>query len=172
MNPILGQSRAQYGKSVYVVVVWSCLLFGLFACCFLMFGPERVLIFAVWAGGGGRGVRGWMPFFFFCFAVWAGDVFVFWCFLFCCLGGGAFFCCFFCCLGSGIVFLFFFFLFGRVAFVFLLVGRGTGVHSLTGLPGCLQVTQQQKRPNSKHKKNGLHTVLGTAKDLAGISRLY
>ena len=102
----------------------------------------------------------------FCFAVWAGGVFVFFAvwavgvFLFCCLGGACYsfcclggvrvvFCClagcrvFFCCLGGW-----------RFLFFFLLFGRGTGVHSLTGLPGLsvrdptTKKTKQQKKQNT------------------------
>ena len=92
------------------------------------------LFFAVWAGGHDLFLlfgRGGCSF----FAVWAGVVCVFLLF-----GPGAFFffllfgpgdVFFFCCLGGGVFFL----LFGPWAFFFLLFGRGTGVHSLTGLPG-------------------------------------
>ena len=90
------------------------------------------LFFAVWAGG---------VFFFCClggrrvlfFAVWAGGVF-----FFCCFGGG----------------MFFFLLFGPGACFFLLFGRGTGVHSLTRLPGSslsdptTKETEQQKKKNT------------------------
>ena len=94
-------------------------------CCL---GGGRVLFFAVWVGGGG-GVGGGGAFFFF-FAVWAGacSFFAVW--------AGA--CFFFCCLGLGRVF-------------FLLFGRGTGVHSLTRLPGSslsdptTKETEQQKK---------------------------
>ena len=98
-----------------------------------------MLFFAVWAGGC-----------VYFFAVWAGGVLFFLlfgrgaCSFFCCLGGGVFF---FCCLGGGV---FCFLLFGPGAF-FLLFGRGTGVHSLTRLPGSSLSDQQQKRPNSKKK---------------------
>ena len=100
------------GKSVYF------LLSGLFCCL----GVSGVIFFAVWAGG--------------CvfFAVWAGGV----CFLL--FGRGA---CFFFAVWAGRV-LFLLFGRGRVlffavwaggVFCFLLFGRGTGVHSLTRLPG-------------------------------------
>ena len=103
--------------------------------------------------------------FCFFFAVWAG-VCVCVCLFFCCLGGGR---VFFCCLGGGrVLFLLFgwgrvlFLLFGRGrllfcavwaggVFVFLLFGRGTGVHSLTRLPGSslsdptTKETEQQKK---------------------------
>ena len=56
----------------------------------------------------------------FCFGVWAGGVF----FLLCCLGG---------------VRVFFLAVWAGDVFFLLLFGRGTGVHSLTGLPGsCLR----------------------------------
>ena len=71
--------------------------------------------------------------FFFVFAVWAVA------FFFLLFGpGGLFFCL----------------LLGRVAFLFLLFGRGTGVHSLTGLPGSslsdptTKKTKQQKIKNT------------------------
>ena len=77
----------------------------------------------------------------FCFAVWAGVViFV--------LLFGRWACSFFCCLGGDV---FFFLLFGPGAFFFLLFGRGTGVHSLTRLPGSslndptTKETEQQKK---------------------------
>ena len=38
-------------------------------------------------------------------------------------------------------------------FIVLLFGRGTGVHSLTGLPARLSGAQQQKRPNNSNTKN-------------------
>ena len=73
---------------------------------------ERVLFFAVWAGGRiyvfcclGRGV-------FFFFAVWAGGV-----------------------------------------FIFLLFGRGTGVHSLTGLPGS-SLSDPTTKKTEQQKKHG------------------
>ena len=55
---------------------------------------------------------------------------------------------FFCCLGGGV---FFFLLSGPGACFFLLFGRGTGVHSLTRLPGSslsdptTKETEQQKK---------------------------
>ena len=78
---------------------------------------------------------------FFFFAVWAVVGFFFLLFG----PGGVFF--FFCCLGGG---LFFFVVWAGVVF-FLLFGRGTGVHSLTGLPGSslsdptTKKTKQQKK---------------------------
>ena len=102
------------------------------------------------------------------------------CLFFCCLGGGAcFFFFFFCGLGPGRVFFLFFggcvFFFcclgggfflcvcvfavwaGGV-FFFLLFGRGTGVHSLTRLPGSSlsypttkETEQQQKNTGSRLK---------------------
>ena len=85
-------------------------------------------------------------------AVWAGGVF-----FFCCLGGGA--CFVFLLFGRRRV-LFLLFERGRVfvfavwaggVFFFLLFGRGTGVHSLTRLPGSslsdptTKETEQQKK---------------------------
>ena len=83
-------------------------------------------------------------FYFFCclgagaclffFAVWAGSVLIFWlsvrvavCFLL--FGRGR--VRFFCCLGEGRVYLFAVWAGG---IFFLLLGQGTGVHSLTSLP--------------------------------------
>ena len=100
-------------------------------------------------------------------------------FFFCCLGGGAclffllfgrgscFFCClgsgrvlFFCCLGGGRVFFFGCLGGGRVlvfavwagCVFFLLFGRGTGVHSLTGLPGSS--LKEPTKKTKQQKKNG------------------
>ena len=87
----------------------------------------------VWAGG-----------VFFFFAVWAGGVFFFLLF-----GRGA--CSFFCCLGGGV---FFFLLFGPGAFFFLLFGRGTGVHSLTRLPGSSLRDPTTKETEQQKKKHG------------------
>ena len=96
------------------------------ACCFFaVWAGGRVYFFAVWAGGrdcfvccfgAGRvffGCLGWWLLFFFALLVGRGTFFLaVWagsCFpFFCCLGGCRF---------------------------FLLFGRGTGIHSLTGLPG-------------------------------------
>ena len=83
-------------------------------------------------GGGGSRVSffavwaGWRVFFLF----GRGRVYVFavWAgrvYVFCCLGGWRVF--------------------------FLLFGRGTGVHSLTGLPGSSLSDPTTKRPNSKKK---------------------
>ena len=155
------------GKSVYFFVVWSFLLFGLFGFFFLLFGRGRVFIFAVWAGAqappkqqkkkhapapserifllfGRVGVFIFLLFgrgACFFFAVWAGAVF------------------FFLLFGRGRVLFFavwagacsFFLLFGPGACFFLLFGRGTGVHSLTRLPGSslsdptTKETEQQKK---------------------------
>ena len=87
------------------------------------------------------------------------------CCFFCCLGGWV--CLFFCCSGGVFFFLLFgrgrvlfllfgrgrvlFLLFGPGACFFLLFGRGTGVHSLTRLPGSslsdptTKETEQQKK---------------------------
>ena len=51
----------------------------------------------------------------------------------------------------------FFCLLGGWSFFFLLFGPGTGVHSLTGLPGSSLSDQQQKRPNRKTNKKKTHT---------------
>ena len=94
----------------------------------------RVYVFAVWGEGGGGG--GFVVFLLF------GRVS---CFLFCCLGGGFFFAVwagvrvyFVCCFGGGLV--------------FLLFGRGTGVHSLTGLPGSSSSDPTTKK--TKQQKHG------------------
>ena len=89
--------------------------------------------FAVWVGGC-----------VYVFAVWAGGVF-----FFCCLGGGRvlFFAVwagvvfFFCCLGGG--------------------REGTGVHSLTGLPGSsLSNPTTKKTKQQKKKKKNTGSGLG------------
>ena len=59
---------------------------------------------------------------------------------FCCLGGGV---CFFCCLGG-------------VRFLFLLFGRGTGVHSLTGLPGSSLSDNNKKDQTAKKRARVPH----------------
>ena len=112
---------------------------------------ERIFFCAVWAGG--------VFFFFFLFSFfWGGrgaGVKRVGRFFFCCLGGGR---GFFCCLGGGV---FFFLLFGPEAcffFFFLLFGRGTGVHSLTRLPGSslsdptTRETEQQKKTRVPQKR--------------------
>ena len=124
--------------------VWFLLLFGrvwgreacLFVCCL---GGGSYSFFPVWAEGeleeGGGACVG------FCCLGGRGEEGV----CFCCLGGAA--CSFLCCLGGGISFL----LFGRSRVFLLLFGRGTGVHSLTGLPDSAfrgpttQKTKQQKK---------------------------
>ena len=66
---------------------------------------------------------------------------------FCCLGwgGGG---------GGGCLLL------GQVAFLFLLFGRGTGVHSLTGLPGSsLSDPTTKKTKKQKKKKHGFQKGL-------------
>ena len=100
-----------------------------------------LFFFAVWAGGR-----------VYLFAVWAGGVFCFLLFgpgacFFCCLGGCMF--VFFCSLG-GVLFVFW--LFGRGPCFFLLFGRGTGVHSLTGLPGSSLSDPTTKRTKQQNKK--------------------
>ena len=104
----------------------QCVVFFVF-----LFGRVGVFIFCCL--GGGRVLF---------FAVWAGGMF-----LFCCLGGGVFFVC---CLGGG---MFLFLLFGPGACFFLLFGRGTGVHSLTRLPGSSlsdPTTKETEQPKKKH----------------------
>ena len=108
---------------------------------------ERVYSFAVWAGG----------FFFF-----AGRVFSF---FFCCLGRGVFI---FPPVWAGVVFCVVLFRrggggccfavwAGDVFLLLLLFGRGTRVHSLTGLPGsslrdpATQKTKQQKKTKKKKR---------------------
>ena len=103
---------------------WSCLLF----CC-LDGGGGVGCFFAVWAGGGGGCCF---------FAVWAG-------------------LCFFCCLGGGRGWrLFFFFCLGGWAWFFLFCclggGGGSGVHSLTGLPGSSSSDLATKKTKQQKKK--------------------
>ena len=50
--------------------------------------------------------------------------------------------------------MFMFLLFGRAACFFLLFGRGTGVHSLTGLPGSSLSDPTTKKDRTAKKKNG------------------
>ena len=60
---------------------------------------------------------------------------------------------YFCCLGGGV---FFFLLFGPGACSFcLLFGRGTGVHSLTRLPGS-SLSDPTTKETEQQKKNGFH----------------
>ena len=100
-------------------------------CCFAVWVGGRVFFFAVWAGSVfffllfGRGACSF-------FAVWAGGVF-----FFCCLGGGRVFFC----LGRERVFLF-------------AVWAGTGVHSLTGLPGSSSSDPTTKKAKQQKKKTG------------------
>ena len=57
--------------------------------------------------------------------------------------------------------MFCFLLFGRVACFFLLLfGRGTGVHSITGLPGSS--LSDPARKATKQQKTGSELSLGTA----------
>ena len=92
--------------------------------------------------------------------VWAGGCVYF----FCCLGGGR---VFFAVWGWAFIFL----LFGRWAcfflavwaggvffFFFLLFGRGTGVHSLTGLPGSSKRDPTTQTTNQKTKRFPLSTA--------------
>ena len=96
--------------------------------------PSERVFFAVWAGGR------FFFLFFFClgagralfFAVWAGGVF------------------FFFAVWAGCVF--FFAVWAGGVFFSLLFGRGTGVHSLTGLPGSSLsdlITKKTKQPKKK-----------------------
>ena len=177
------KANSKQGKRVYFFVVWSFLLFVLFGCYFfLLFGRWRVF-FCCLGGGPGpaqtakkntpppklqkktRPAPSERVFFllfgrvgvFIFFAVWARGVF-----FFCCLGGGVVFL--FLLLGRGRVFVL---LFGRGrvlffavwaggVFLFLLFGRGTGVHSLTRLPGSslsdptTKETEQKKKKKKKH----------------------
>ena len=132
---------------------------------FLLFGLGRVLFFAVWAGAQApaqtaKKKKKHPPLSsVFCFAVWAGCFF-----FFCCLGGGGggrggeeggggggggvFF---FCCLG-GVVF--FFAVWAGGVIFFLLFGRGTGVHSLTGLPGSSLSDPTTKKTKQQKKNTG------------------
>ena len=86
------------------------------------------------------------------FAVCAGGVF-----FVCCLGGGVFFFA----VWAGGVLIFFAAWPGGVGF-FLLFGRGTGVHSLTSLPGssssdpATKKTKQQKKKKKKHGSPPVH----------------
>ena len=152
-------------------VVWAFwLLF------FLLFGRWRVLCFAVWAGERAlpkqqKNKHAPAPserVFFVavgavcvcvcvcvcvgvcvcvCLFLLFGRRMLFFC---CCLGGGGLI--FFCCLGGGRV-LFFAVWVGGVIF-FLLFGRGTGVHSLTGLPGSSLSDPTTKKTKQQKKKNG------------------
>ena len=151
------------GRPVRVIIF---LLSGLFCCLgfsgviFLLFGRERVFLQF------GRGPRprrnskkkktggvffffclGRWRFFFFFFAVWAGT-----CSFFCCLGRRRFFfavwaraCFFFFAVWAGGVF-------------FLLFGRGTGVHSLTRLPGSSLSDPTTKETEQQNKKHGFLAV--------------
>ena len=109
---------------------------------------------------------GWVCFFFllfgrgaccFCLLFGRGP-----CSLFCCLGGCVFFfllfgpgaCSFFCCLGRGRVSFFFAVWAGGV--FFLLFGRGTGVHSLTRLPGSSLSDPTTKETEQQKQKHGFH----------------
>ena len=114
-------------------------LFGCFFCClgrcvfyFLLFGRFVVclcffLLFGRGGRGGGRGVC-------FFLAVWAGA-----CFHFCCLGGGR---------------VYVFAVWAGGVFLFLLSGRGTGVHSLTGLPGSSLSDPTTKKTNQQKNNTG------------------
>ena len=127
------------------------------ACCFLLFG--RVGVFVFFCCLGRRRV--------FFFAVWAGCVF-FLLFgrgrvLFLLFGRGA--CSFFLLFGRGACFLFAVWAGG--VFFFLLFGQGTGVHSLSGLPGSSSSdptttkTKQQKKtrvPTKPYRFIGLSLV--------------
>ena len=103
---------------------------------FLLFGRLVVFIFCC--------LGGWRWIFF---AVGGGRVF-----LFCCLGGWR--VLFFAVWVSGGRVLFFAVWAGRVCF--LLFGRGTGVHSLTGRPGSSlsDPTTKKTKQQKKKKKHG------------------
>ena len=83
----------------------------------------------------------------FFFAVWAGGVFLFLLF-----GRGR--VLFFAAWAGGV---FFFLLFGPGAFFFLLFGRGTGVHSLTRLPGSSLSDPTTKETEQQKKNTGSHS---------------
>ena len=90
------------------------------------------------------------------------------CSFFCCLGGGVFF---FCCLGGGV---FCFLLFGPgacVFFFFLLFGRGTGVHSLTRLPGSSLSDPTTKETEQQKKNTGSESGHTAARVLLVITPL-
>ena len=79
----------------------------------------------------------------------------------CCLGGGRVFfvavwagACFFWCVGGGRVLVFAVWVGG--VFFFLLFGRGTGVHSLTGLPGS-SLSDPTTKKTKQQKKNAPQT---------------
>ena len=106
----------------------------------------------------------------YCFVVWSFLLFgLFGCYVFCCLGrwacsflavwaGGRVF--FFCCLGGVRVLIF---AVWAGACFFLLFGRGTGVHSLTGLPGSSSsdpTTKKTKQKKEEKKKNGVQPNVG------------
>ena len=93
------------------------------------------------------------------FAVWAGA-----CLFFSCLSGGS---CFFCCLGRV---HFFFAVWAGGMFFVSLFGRGTRVHSLTGLPGSslrdptTKKTKQQKKTRVPLSQGGMTHNTGVATD--------
>ena len=165
---LLQSSQLDVGKSVYFFVVWSFLLFGLFGCYFFycLGGGVFFLLF-------GRGPRprpnskkntpppkqqkkkkkkkhAPAPSERVFFAVWAGGVFFFLLF-----GRGR--VLFFAVWAGGV---FFFLLFGPGACFLLLFGRGTGVHSLTRLPGSslsdptTKETEQQKKTRVPLRRPG------------------
>ena len=154
-EPIGGQEINSGARPVRVFIFLLCGLFGCYFFCCLGGG---VFFFAVWAGAQAppkqqkkktpppkqqktKKKKATAPseLFFCClgggrvlfFAVWAGA------FFFCCLGGG----------------VFFFLLFGPGACFFLLFGRGTGVHSLTRLPGS-SLSDPTTKETEQQKKNG------------------
>ena len=148
------------------LLVWSLLLFELFGCCcFLLFGRGRVFFCCL--GGGpspaqtakkkhapaqtAKKKHAPAPserVFFLLFGRVGVFIFLLFgrvgVFIFLLFGRWSFFFC----LGGG---MFFFLLFGPGACFFLLFGRGTGVHSLTRLPGwslsdpTTKETEQQKK---------------------------
>ena len=107
---------------------------------------ERVVVFAVWAGGRIIFFAVWAGGRVFFFAVWAGVALFFavWAvdvlfFLVCCLGRGR---------------VFFFAVWAGCVFFFCCSGGGREFTHLPVCLACLQATQQQKRPNSKNKNTG------------------
>ena len=171
------------------------LLSGLFCCL----GFSVVVFFCCLGGGGGGGRGGGRVFVFavwrvacFCFCCLGGwRVFV------CSLGGCIFFCLlfgrvaffFFCllfgrvacfCLLFGRLRFFFCLLLGRVAclffavwaggYFFLLFGRGSGVHSLTGLPGSSSSDPATKKTKQPKKKTRVPIIGSIISMLVSIKR--
>ena len=128
-NCILSKKHPPAQTALFGPGAYFCCLGG-WACVFcLLFGRVGgFFVFPAWAGA-------------VFFAVWAGRFFFLlfgrWLFLFLLFGRVCVFV--FCCM-SGCV-------------CFLLFGRGTGVHSLTGLPGSSSRGPTKKTKQQKKKKN-------------------